>query len=55
MPKHSGSHIVKKGSKAKRSHDLKSDYVKGSNRTSDKRQTSQGLDIPEISTTKKGC
>ena len=60
MPKHSGSQKGKKGSTATRStvtrsHDLKSGHEKGSGSVGDKRQKSQGIEIPEISTTKKGC
>ncbi len=55
MPKHSGSQKGKKGSTATRSHDQKPDHVKGSGSISNQHQESQRIDLPEISTTKKGC
>jgi hypothetical protein len=60
MPKHSGSQKGKKGSTATRStatrsHDQKLDHVKGSGSVSSKHQKSQRSDLPEISTSKKGC
>lgn len=60
MPKQSGSQKGKKGSTgtrstATRSHTQKSDHVKGSGSVSDKGQKSLRIDLPEISTSKKGC
>ena len=60
MPKHSGSQKGKKGSTltrstATRSHDQKSDQVKGSGSIRSKRQKSQKIDLPEITSSKKGC
>lgn len=60
MPKHSGSLKGKKGSTATlsaatKSHDQKSDRVKGSGSVSSKPQKSQRIDLPEITSSKKGC
>jgi hypothetical protein len=55
MPKHSGSHKSQKKSDSIRSHDQKPNRVKRSGRVSGKRQKSQGIDLPKITPSKKGC
>jgi hypothetical protein len=55
MPKHSGSHKGNKKSASMRSHEQKSGRAKNSSKASSKHQKSQEINLPENTSSKKGC